>query len=297
MLDAKTFSYTSDTYKWWQNAFIRGIEIMSGQRRIYKLYHEYRTQYLRDAKSPVPNFYDDAIQKLDLTVNYDASALYNIPQAGALVVVANHPYGVLDGLIINQLMSKVRPDFKVLTNGVLCHAPEANTNLLPIDFDETPQALKTNLQTRKIARELLKTGGCIVVFPAGGVSTIPTWKDRVAQDTSWQPFIGSLIQGAKADVVPLFFEGQNSRLFQLVSQFSSTLRVALYFKELADRIGSHVGVRIGTIIPYSRLTEFSDKIDMLHYLREETYKLGGMDTLPPAKPAYRINTKSIGKSK
>jgi putative hemolysin len=215
-----------------------------------------------------------------------------IPKTGALVVVANHPYGVLDGLIINQLMSNVRTDFKVLTNGVLCKAPEANANLLPIDFDETEDALKTNLQTRKAAREILKNGGCIVVFPAGGVSSTPTWRDKVAQDTEWQPFIGSLIHRSKADVLPIFFEGQNSRLFQVIGAISLTARTALYFKELADRIGSRVGVAIGDTIPYHSLEKFPEKRDLLKHLRQETYRLGGMDSLPLARPAYRLNSRA-----
>jgi putative hemolysin len=225
-------------------------------------------------------------------VNYDAEALKKIPRTGALVVVANHPYGVLDGLIITQLMKRVRPDFRVLTNSVLCRAPEAADDLLPIDFAETAEALEVNLATRKKARDILRNGGCIVVFPAGGVSTIPTLKDKVAQDTTWQPFIGRLIQESRADVVPVFFEGQNSRLFQIVSLFSSTLRLALFFKEVADKIGAKIGVRIGEVIPYTILAEYTDRVTLCHNLRERTYALGGMTTLPPPKAAYRINPKS-----
>jgi len=285
MLSLKAFSYADSTYKWWQNAFIRMTEMLTGQRRIYKLYREYHAENQIEQK----DFYDTAVRKLDLTANYDENKLNAIPETGPLVVVANHPYGVLDGLIINQLMQRVRTDFKVLTNGVLCKAPEANHNLLPISFAQTDEAMKTNLSTRKAAREILKQGGCIVVFPAGGVSSIPTWKDKVAQDTEWQLFIGSLIQGAKTDVLPIFFEGQNSRIFQFASLISSTFRLALFLKELADRIGSHVGVVIGDTIPYSQLTQFDSKADLLCHLRSETYKLGGMTTLSPAKPAYRTD--------
>ena len=289
MLSIKAFSYASETLKWWQNGFIRATEVLTGQRKIYKLYRDYH----RENQISPEDFYDSAIRRLDLTLDYDRKQLQAIPKTGALVVVANHPYGVLDGLIINQLMQQIRNDFKVLTNGVLCKAPEANKNLLPISFDETPEAMETNLKTRKEARDILKKGGCIVVFPAGGVSSIPTWKDKVAQDTEWQPFIGSLIQGAKADVVPIFFEGQNSRLFQFASLVSSTFRLALFFKELADRIGSKVGVVIGDTIPYSKLEHYKDKTELLHFLRSETYRIGGMDTLSPPRPAYRIDPNKI----
>jgi len=286
MLTLKAFSYADSTYKWWQNAFIRTTEVLTGQRKIYKLYREFYIESQKEDK----NFYEEAIRKLKLNVHYDDKKLAKIPSKGALVVVANHPYGVMDGLIINQLIQNVRSDFKVLTNGVLCKAPEANKSLLPIDFSGTEEAMRTNLATRKAARDILKNGGCIVVFPAGGVSAITSLKDKVAQDTQWQPFIGSLIQGAKTDVVPIFFKGQNSRLFQWASLFSSTLRLSLFLKELVRRIGSDVNVVIGDTISYKNLEKHKDKVDLLHFLRAETYRIGGMETLPPPKPAYRTDS-------
>ena len=102
-----------------------------------------------------------------------------------------------------------------------------------------------------------------------------------------------MIHGSQATVVPLFFEGQNSRLFQLTSLFSATLRLSLFIKELADRIGSYVGVRIGKPIPYEDIAHLKDKTDLMHHLRTITYKLGDMNTLPPPKPAYKIDTKKI----
>lgn len=287
MLDASSFTYSTPEQPFAKRALIKTIEKLTGQLKIWSLYYE----YTREDPSVRDNFWDAAVKKLNLNVNYDRAKLDNIPKTGSLVVVANHPYGVLDGLIITQLMKRVRPDFKVLTNSVLCKAPEAQDDLLPIDFAETPEALAINLDTRKQARDILKKGGCIVVFPAGGVSTIPTWKDKVAQDTEWQPFIGRLILESRATIVPIFFEGQNSRLFQLVSLFSPTLRLALFFKEVADKIGSLVGMRIGDTIPFTTLEHIKDRAELCHELRKRTYALGGMETLPPAKPAYRTNQK------
>ncbi len=225
---------------------------------------------------------------MDITLKYDRKKLASIPKTGPLVVVANHPYGVLDGLIINMMMNKVRPDYKVLTNSVLCQIEETKDNLLEIDFASTEAALQTNLSTRKAARDLLKNGGAIAVFPAGGVSTIPTWKDRVAQDTAWQTFIAGLIQSSEATVVPIFFEGQNSRMFQMASLVSPTLRLAMFFKEVADKIGWTIGVKIGDAIPFEKIAPIKNRADLCHELRTVTYKLGGMDTLSAPKEAYRI---------
>lgn len=292
-LDLKSFTYASPEHKPYQRWIIRGIERLTGKIRLWRLYNEFQHDNSRSEET----FWDAAIRKLEVTVNYDRAKLAEIPKTGPLVVVANHPYGVLDGVILNMLMGKVRDDYKVLTNSVLCKAEEAKGNLLEIDFNQTEEALKTNLATRKKAREVLKEGGCIAVFAAGGVSSIPTWKDKVAQDTEWQPFIAGLIQGSKATVVPLFFEGQNSRMFQFASLISPTLRLALCFKEMADKIGWTIRVRVGAPIPYSDLDGIGDRAALCHELRRRTYELGGMETLPPPKPAYRTDLPSKDKPK
>ncbi len=286
-LTHRSFTYASEDHNPLQSFFIRTIETFTGQLKIWKLYHDYTLEdpLTRD------DFWDAAVKKLGLNVEYDEQALLSMPQTGPLVVVANHPYGVLDGLIITQLMKRVRDDFKVLTNSVLCRAPEAKDDLLPVDFTQTEEALHTNLETRRKARDILKSGGCIVVFPAGGVSTIPTWKDKVAQDTAWQPFIARLIHGSSANVVPLFFHGQNSRLFQFASLISPTLRLALFFKEVADKIGSRIKIKIGAQIPHENLSHIKDRQALCDYLREQTYALGGMTSLPPPRDAYRVDPK------
>ena len=293
MLSTNMFSYASENYHFIKRTFIRSMELLTGQKKIYDLYRQYHAEI----GGTEHFFFDQAVRKLDLNINFDENVLNAIPKTGPLVIVANHPYGVLDGIVMNHLANKIRKDFKVLTNIALFKMPEANPTLLPIDFDMTPEALATNIETRRAAREILKNGGCIAVFPAGGVSNIPTWKDKVAQDTQWQPFIGGLIQNSKATVVPLFFEGQNSRIFQFASLISPTIRLSLFIKELADRIGSRVGVKIGAPIAYSELAHINDKAEIVHYLRTKTYELGGMSTLPTPKPAYSIDTKAIKKKK
>ena len=268
------FSYALDQPKRWQRVVIRCIEKLTGQIKIWRLYNQYRKEYLYTGET----FWDAAIRKLDLDIDYDEDALERIPKTGPLVVVANHPYGVLDGLILNQLMSKVRTDYKVLTTSVLCQAPETGDKLLPIDFSGTEEAKKTNLNTRKQSLDVLKNEGAIAVFPAGGVSTISSFKDRVAEDMPWQPFIGKLVMQSGAQIVPIYFEGQNSRLFQLASLISSTLRVSLYFKEVADRIGSRMGVVIGDPIQYEDIPNFRDRNELCAYLREKTYELADQDS-------------------
>jgi putative hemolysin len=271
-----TFSYAAPDDPRLKRFVIRVIERISGQPYLRSLYEDYRTH-------PVPGetFWDSAIRRLELKLVCDDEKLAAWPKEGPLVVVSNHPFGVLDGVVICHLVSRVRQDFRVLTNSVLYRAEEIRPFLLPIDFAETEEALQTNLKTRIEAKNHLMGGGCLVVFPAGGVSTTPTVWHKRAVDTDWKTFTARLITVAKTPVAPVFFAGQNSRLFQLASHVSMTLRLSLLFKEVHDKIGSEVHVRIGDIISYNRLATISDRRALMDLLKDTTYALGEGLPNPP----------------
>ncbi len=190
-----------------------------------------------------------------------------------MVVVANHPFGVLDGIVISHLIAKVRMDFKVLTHNALYRAPEVQPFVLPIDFALTPAAQATNLRSRAGALELLGAGGCLVVFPSGAVSTARTPFAREAIDCAWKPFTARAIIQHQATVVPVYFVGQNSRLFQVASHLNQTLRLALLFHEVRNKIGRAVSVRIGAPIAYDALGPIGDRHALTEHLRRITYAL------------------------
>ena len=223
---------------------------------------------------PGESFWDLAIRLLDLHIATNEDALARVPKTGPLVFVANHPFGVLDGVIICHLVNRVRGDFRILTNAVLNRADEVKEFLLPVDFTETEAALQTNLKSRAAAKHHLLNGGCLIVFPAAGVSTTPKLWDKRAVDAEWKNLTARLISQGKASVVPVYFAGQNSRLFQLASHLSMTLRLSLLFKEVHDRIGHEVVVRVGEVIPYQALTKIEDRQQLMTVLREATYALG-----------------------
>jgi putative hemolysin len=276
-----TFSYADPADPRLKRFFIRVIERITGQPYLKWLYEENRAH-------PVPgeSFWSAAIRKLELKLVYNEDALAAWPKTGPLVIVANHPFGVLDGLIVCEIVSRVREDFRVLTNAVLLRAEEVKEFLLPVDFAETEEALKTNLRTRAEAKAHLMKGGCLVVFPAGGVSTTPTIWHKRAIDTEWKNFTARLISQAKAPVAPVYFAGQNSRLFQLASHISLTLRLSLLFKEVHDRIGSEIELRIGELVPYERLAGINDRQSFMDLLKAITYSLG--DTVPEKLSKPRV---------
>jgi putative hemolysin len=187
------------------------------------------------------------------------------------------------------LVSKVRPDFVVLTHIVLRRAPEAAPFILPIDFSGATGAEQTNLASRATARAHLAKGGAVVVFPAGGISTTPDkFGLKPAVDGRWQPFVSQLIQRSKATVVPIWFGGQNSRLFQIASHVSLTLRLSLIFHEVKTRIGTALPVAIGAPIPFTSLAALKDRQALADELRARVYALARLAPSTVGKPRRTI---------
>ena len=264
-----TFSYAAPSDPWAKRMIIRAIERSTGQPYLKWLYDQHRA-----APEPDESFWDSAVRRLELKIVCNDDALMRLPKTGPLVIVCNHPFGVLDGVVIGHLISRVRADFRILTNAVLYRAEEIRSHLLPVDFTESEEALQTNLKSRAAAKHHLMNGGCLIVFPAGGVSTTPTPWHRHAIDAEWKNLTARLISQAKAPVAPVYFAGQNSRMFQLASHVSMTLRLSLLFREVHRRIGSELHVRIGDVIPYEQLATIADRQAFMNHLRQSTYALG-----------------------
>ncbi|MCA0432855.1 MAG: lysophospholipid acyltransferase family protein [Proteobacteria bacterium] len=262
------FSYSTADQPFLQRAVIQAIEKIGGQRKLKKLYLRHQENMKRGE-----GFFDSAIRLLRINVRYDDEALAAIPKEGPVVFISNHPYGVLDGVTLTWLALKARPDTKVLANDVLCQAPEAAEHLLPVAFAPTREARETNVRSRMAAQAWLKQGHAIGIFPGGGVSTSEKPLRGPAVDLPWAPFTAKLIRASRATIVPIYFVGQNSRLFQLASHLSITLRLSLVFRETARRIGSDLPVRVGTPIPFSEIEHLSNRDDLIMELRRRTFGL------------------------
>ncbi|MEM9054127.1 MAG: lysophospholipid acyltransferase family protein [Pseudomonadota bacterium] len=260
---------------------VRAIERLSGQQKLQQLYETYRADLAHEP------FFAAALKLLELEVQFNSARLAQIPDTGPLVIVANHPFGVLDGLMISWLISLRRTDFKVLTNAVLDGAPEARDWLLPIDFAGTREAQATNIATRAECLERLANGECIIVFPSGGVSTSPTPFAKAAVDDTWKPFTAKLISKSGAKVTPIFFEGQNSRLFQWASHVAIELRLALVFREVKRRIGTAMPVHIGETLSAEQLSAAGKRDVLMQFLRRETYAMAPMQMQVPIARAEK----------
>ncbi len=262
------FSYSTADQPLLQRAVIQAIEKFGGQRKLKKLYVTHQENLKRG-----DGFFDSAMRLLRINIKYEVDTLAQVPKTGPVVFISNHPYGVLDGISLTWLALQVRADTKVLANDVLCQAPEAAANLLPVAFAPTREARETNVNSRRQAQEWLKAGHAVGIFPGGGVSTSEQAHKGQAVDLAWAPFTAKMIRMSKATVVPVFFTGQNSRLFQLASHMSLTLRLSLVFRETARRIGTDLPVRVGKPIPFSEIEHLTDRDELVAELRKRTYAL------------------------
>jgi putative hemolysin len=262
------FSYAHPTDPTFRRLAIRGIERLTGQPRLRRLYEDFRAE-----SRPGEDFFAVGVRLLDLEIDCHALDLEKIPATGPLVVVANHPFGVVDGCVLASLVGRRRADYRIVAHGLLANAPEAAARILPIDFSNRPDATSRNVAVRRAAIEWLKEGHVILVFPAGAVSTTPHGLARHAVDERWKPFTARLIHAAAAPVLPVRFAGQNSRLFQLASHLSLTLRTSLFFSEVKNKIGATVRVSIGEVMPYPTLAHIPDRQALADHLRTVTYAL------------------------
>jgi len=260
------FSYSREIDSRWKRVLARQVENISGLRKLGRIYEGERLE-----SGKYQNPWAVALAPLELKIQVEGP-VEDIPKEGPLVVIANHPFGVVDGMILCDLIARVRPDYRIIINRVLESVDDIRPYLLPIDFTGTKEATQVNLESRKQARAFLKQGGSVILFPAGGVST-SKGPLGPAVDPEWGTFAARLIMQTKADVLPVHFDGQNTRLFQVVSQFSRTLRLALLAREVRKKVGRPISLRVGDSIPIEAWAEFGDAVSMTAELRRRVDKL------------------------
>jgi putative hemolysin len=265
---AREISYAHSARTKGGRAVIRAVENATGRLRLIRRAAGYETEVEAGR-----DFWQVMVERYGLSLDVVGGTLDHIPATGPLVMVANHPYGILDGLMMGHILSRVRGDFRILAHRVFRKARDLDAVVLPISFDDTKEAMALNLETRKAALAYLAEGGAIGVFPGGTVSTALRPFGQ-AMDPGWRSFTAKMVAKSDAAVVPVFFEGANSRLFQIASHVHTTLRVALLINEFRTRVDEPVRVVIGRPIPRDRLDAHrGDTKAMMDFLRRETYAL------------------------
>lgn len=265
---AQDISYAHSAQTRGGRAMIRTMENLTGRIRLIKRAAGYEAEVAQGR-----DFWEVMVERYGLTLDVAAGSLASIPREGPLILIANHPYGILDGLIMGHILAQVRGDFRILAHEIFRKATDINRIILPVSFDASKEALALNLETRKAARRFLGEGGAIGIFPGGTVSTAAK-PFAQPMDPDWRGFTARMIAQSEATVVPVFFDGHCSRMFQIASHLHYTLRMGLLIKEFNRRVDSPVRVAIGAPIGRDLLDRHAgDNKSLMEFLRRKTYEL------------------------
>lgn len=249
-------------------AMIRLMENTTGRIRLIR-----RANGYADEVAAGRDFWEVMVERYGLTLDVVGGSLASIPRDRPLILIANHPYGILDGLMMGHILARTRGDFRILAHRVFRKAEDLNRIILPISFDETKEAQRQNIETRREALDYLGQGGSIGIFPGGTVSTAAKPFSH-PMDPGWRGFTARMVAKSNAVVVPVFFCGHTSRLFHIASHLHTTLRMGLLIREFHKRLDTPVQVVIGAPIDRDVLDPLSkDSKRMMDFLRKATYEL------------------------
>ncbi|MBD3232682.1 MAG: GNAT family N-acetyltransferase [candidate division Zixibacteria bacterium] len=231
-------------------------------------------QYYSEAHCPESDcqFINKVLELLNVHYHISDEDRVKIPEEGPAIVVANHPFGAIEGLVLASLLTSIRQDAKIMANYLLYRIDEIKPFIIPVDPFGSVNSRKRNLHSLREAFNWLKDGGILGIFPAGEVSHLKIGRREVI-DPEWSFTVAKLIRKTEAPVVPVFFEGRNSNLFQLLGLINKRLRTAMLPKELLNKQNKDLPIRVGNIIPYKKLGKFQCHADLMEYIRFRTYLL------------------------
>ena len=267
--DRRKLSYANTFENPLQRITIQTIELLTARLRILRRIRKFEAQGVPFGQP----FWKQALDTMGIKLLTPEEQIARIPKDGPIVVTSNHPHGLVDGMILGELIGQVRTDYKILTRSLLTGVAEIDQFMIPVPFPHEPDALEKNLWMRKQAMDHLKNGGIVAVFPSGSVAASQTMFGPVIE-REWNPFTSKMIQRSNAEVLPIFFPGSNSRLYQIANQISATLRQGLLLYEIAHAFNKPQSPVIGHVISRDKISKWSDNPrGFMSWLREETLRL------------------------
>ena len=218
-------------------------------------------------------FFADALDHMGIDLQTPDDQVDLIPAEGPLIVVANHPHGMTDGLVMAELIGRKRGDFLILTRSLISGIKEIKQFMLPVPFPHEEDSFNESLKMRKEAMQRLKDGGCIILFPAGEVSASTTLFGE-AVESDWNPFTAKMIQRSGAKVLPIYFPGQNSRLYLIANLISATFRQGLLLHEVVHSLNKPQKPVIGKTLDIEDLKpHMASTSGFMAWLRAHTLNL------------------------
>ena len=270
--DRRTLTYANSFDDRWTSLAIRTIEWATGKLTILRMVNKFEKN---NAKFRGQEFWRGALDIMGIELKTPVEQLQNIPVKGPVVIVANHPHGMVDGMVFAELVGRVRQDYRILTRSVLTGLDEAATSfMIPVPFPDDPEAQRKMVEMRANAMAHLKEGGVVALFPSGVVMTSETWFGP-AQEAEWNVFTAQMIRRSGAKVVPLYFPGSNSRAYQIANKISAVLRQGLLLHEIVRSCNRPQSPIIGEVVSDEKMKQLkSDPRGFMAWLREHTLNLG-----------------------
>jgi len=249
---------------------IRAIEWITAKVKLLQMIRSFE-------KSGAPvgvTFWSKAVAHMGIRIDTPPEEIARIPKTGAVIVVANHPHGLVDGMIMGELVSRVRPDFRILTRSLLTGIPEIEEFMIPVPFPHEENSRELGLQMRDLTMTHLAEGGVVILFPAGKVACSETWFGP-AIEAEWNVFTHKMITKSGALILPIHFTGQNSRAYQIANKLAATLRQGLLLYEIRRALFKPQRPHVGMPISADELEKWKgNPRGFLAWLREHTLSLG-----------------------
>lgn len=217
------------------------------------------------------HWFDSVLKTMDSSSEVKTATDFEFPQGGPLIVIANHPFGILDPVLLAHYVARHRPNVKVMTNSMLAAFPALRPHIIAVNPFGGEVAARSNVSAMKEALKHLKSGGALIIFPAGEVAGYKPGSG--IEEPVWSSHVGSLVRRTQATVMPVFFPGGNSTLFHAAGVVHPRLRTGLLLREFCNKRGSCIEMRVGTPIPFSKLRKFEDDEALTRYLRIHTFIL------------------------
>ena len=214
-----------------------------------------------------------ALDLLGVSLRVEGTGLEAIPATGPLVVVANHPFGAVEGLLLTHLLRLVRPDVRIMANHMLQLIPEMREHLIAVDPFGSADSTARNVSGLKQCLRFVRGGGCLGIFPAGEVASL-NLRRMAVMDPPWSPTVGRIIRMTKAPVLPVFFHGANGPLFHLLGLAHPRMRTVLLPRQLLNKQDTEFTATIGKPLPQQKIMRQDTDSQLVEYLYLKTRLLG-----------------------
>ena len=267
--DRRRLTYSATFESPWQRGTIQVIEFLTGKMKLLRLIRQFEAMGVPEGQA----FWKQALDVMGIDLATPAQQIARIPAKGPLVIVANHPHGLVDGMVLAELVGHVRTDYKILTRALLTGVSEVDEFMIPVPFAHEQDAFEQNLEMRARAMAHLRNDGAIVLFPSGVVAASESMFGP-AVEREWNPFTAKMIQRSGARVLPVFFPGQNSRWYHLANRVSATLRQGLLLHEVVHALNRPQAPIVGHPIERDEIERWAgNPRGFVKWLREQTLSL------------------------